>query len=157
PKLTAHFRTAWRTRTISSVERKGRCSAFESDICRTLRVEGRPKHLHASLHVQSGTNARERESELDQSDSHGWPHSNDDSLRIQYSGHRGDVPEHPADERVHNFERGDVDEDSAGTGGDDPVRQILLEGRSHAIMHVDLDGNEKEYTHLEDGNALHGY
>src|SRR4029453_4333740 len=83
-------------------------------------------------------------------------HADHHRLRVEHAGHGGDIAEHPADEGVHDLERGDVDEHGAGPGGDDPLGEIVLEGGGETIVHVHLDGHQEVVAHLEDRDALHG-
>ena len=100
--------------------------------------------------------AGQRQAELDQRDRDGRPHADDDRLGVEHPRHRGDVAEHPADERVDHLERGDVDQHAAWRRVVDDLRgQIVLQRHRQPIVHVHLDGDQQELAHLEDRDAFH--
>ena len=61
-----------------------------------------------------------------------------------------------SDKRIDDLQRRDVDQDAARASFDDSFREILLQGHGEAVMHVHLDGDQQELTHLQDGNSVHG-
>src|SRR5688572_22662850 len=107
----ADARTAWRTTTTSSDE------AILSgpplwNVLRSMTAMvgsvpvgavGAAQELHAFIDVQCRPDAGQPESELHQGDRDRGPHADDDGLRVEHPGHRGDVAEHPADEGVDDL------------------------------------------------------
>src|SRR4051794_14798426 len=109
PSATEASRTAWRTRTTSSAARISSASAETSDTGSRASLRACSEELHALLDVERGADVRKLETELDERDRDRRPHPDDDGLGVEHARHRGRVGEHPADERVDDLERRDVD------------------------------------------------
>src|SRR5438874_8018202 len=155
PISTARMRTTWRTTTMSFEERTG--SVSSSGIAMTVAAarERRAKELHSLVHVQARSNARQGQAQLHERDRDGGPHADHDRLGVEHAGHRRDVADHAADERIHDLERGDVDQHALRAIANDAVGEVVLERHGQAVVHVHLDADEQELVHLEDRNALH--
>src|SRR4030095_10737905 len=67
----------------------------------------------------------------------------------------GDVGDHAADERVDHVERRDVHQHASRALLGDPRSQIVLQRERELVVHVDLDGDQQERSHLEDRDAFH--
>ena len=87
---------------------------------------------HAALHVERGAHARQRQPELDQRDRDRRLHADHDRLGVEDPRHGGDVGDHPADERVHHFQRGDVDQHAVRAGRGDPLGEVVLQRQRRA-------------------------
>src|SRR5262249_27929057 len=76
PSSTAHVLTTCRTTTMSCEERTG--SVSSTGIAVTVAVatgERRTEQRHAFVHVETGTHAGKRQTELDERDGHGGTHA----------------------------------------------------------------------------------
>ena len=60
---------------------------------------------HAVLYVQRRADTLKGQAELDERDGNGRTHPDDDGVGVEHAGHRGDVGDHPADERIHHLQR----------------------------------------------------
>src|SRR5438552_3006130 len=151
---TAHRRTIWRTRTMSSPERTGHRSLLTIGMA-IWRGERDAQQLHALLDVQRRAHTRERQPQLDECDRDRGLHANHHGGGVEDPRHARDVAQHAADERVHDLERRDVDEDAVGPMLDDHLGEVVLKGEGQAVVHVHLYGHEQELPHLENRDALH--
>jgi len=61
-----------------------------------LSIPRGPQKLHASVNIQSSPDSRQGDTEFDERDRDGRPHSHHDRFGIEYPCHSGDVPEHAA-------------------------------------------------------------
>src|SRR5262249_21399079 len=141
---------------MSCDERTG--SVSSTGIAVTIAVapaERRTEELHALVDVETGANARQRQTELDERDGDGRAHADDDRLGVEHPRHRGDVADHAPDERVDDLERRDVDQHAAGAVAHDAVGEVVLQRHGQAVVHVHLDADEQKLVHLEDRNAFH--
>ncbi len=75
---------------------------------------------------------------------------------VQDPCHPGNIGDHPADEGVHDLQRGDVNEDPASTRLGDPAGQIVLKSQRQPVVHVHLDGHQEKLAHAKDRDAFHG-
>src|SRR5262245_5821418 len=148
PCATAHSRATCRTRTTSSDDLIDIVSSFATAIDVLLLCVGALKQAHALLNVERGAHARQREPQLDERNGHSGAHSDDYRFRVQHARHRRDVAEHPADERVHNLERRNVNQHAPRTRIYDPFGQVVLERQGEAVVHVHLDRDEQVISHL---------
>src|SRR5262250_88365 len=136
PCATAHSRATCRTRTTSSDDLIDIVSSFTTAIDVLLLRAGALKQAHAFLNVERGAHARQRESQLDERNGHRRAHPDDYSFRVQHARHRRDVAEHPADERVHDFERRNVNQHAPRPRFRDPLGQVVLQRQGEAVVHV---------------------
>jgi hypothetical protein len=111
--------------------------------------------LHAALDIERGAHPRERQPELHERDGDRRPHADDHRFGIEHARHRGNVAQHPADERIDHLESGDVDQHAPGVGADDLRREVVLQRHRQAVVHVDLDRDEQVAAHLENRDAFH--
>ncbi len=110
----------------------------------------------AGVDVQSGADARQRQSKLDQGDGDRGLHADDHGLRIEDAGHGRDVAEHAADEGVDHLQRGNVDQHAAGAlVATIFVGEIVLQGHRQLIVHVDLDGDQQTIAQTQNRDAVH--
>src|SRR3954452_19865025 len=81
----AHARTAYRAATTSASERTGAVSLRSSAMAVLLHagVQRRAKQLHASLNIQSGPYAGQREAQLHQRDRYRRLHPDDHRFGIE--------------------------------------------------------------------------
>src|SRR4029453_5576371 len=113
--------TAWRTATTSSGVWMARVSLSSTAIDLSLLFGDTPaQQVHAALDIQRSAYAGHGQSQLDEGNRDGRAHADDDRLGIEHPRHRGNVAEHPADERVDDLERRDVDQHALGVSRDDP-------------------------------------
>ena len=91
-----------------------------------------------------------------QSDGDRRPHPDHHGFRVQNARHGSDIAQHPADERVHHVERGNIDQYAAGMRAHNAFGQVLLQRHCQAVVHVHLDGDQEELAHLKNRNTLHG-
>src|SRR5262245_10408722 len=104
PRDTAHFRTACRTLTMSSAERRTIVSDLITCLPVAIRFGNRTaQRSHAFFDVEGGADAFHLQPELDQSDGDRWLHSNYNRVGIQQAGHTRNAGEHAADEGVDHF------------------------------------------------------
>src|SRR6202012_3968314 len=93
--------------------------------------------------------------EFGQRDRHRGAHADDDRLGVEQPRYRPDHGQHPADERVDDLDRGDVDDHAARPGDGQLVRQVFLEAHDAVVLQVDLDGDEQRLPDLYDRHLLH--
>jgi hypothetical protein len=86
---------------------------------------------------------------------HGGLHAYYYSFGIQNFRHRGYGADHTAHKRVHDLQRGYIDENALRAGGDNLLRQVLLQGERQPVMHIHLNADDEVLAHLQDGNAVH--
>src|SRR5205085_6426917 len=79
----------------------------------------------------------------------------DDRLRVEHARHRGGVRKHPADERIDDVERRDVDQHAARAMLHDLLRQLFLQRDRGAVVHIHLDRRDQTLPNLQNRNALH--
>src|SRR5215471_4736783 len=127
PCATANSRATCRTRTTSSDDLIVIVSSFTTAIAVLLLCAGALKQAHALLNVERGAHSRQREAQLDQRDGHRRAHPDDYRFRVQHARHRRDIAEHPADERVHYFERRNVDQYAPRPCPGDSLGQVVLQ------------------------------
>src|SRR5262245_26437763 len=156
PISTAHWRVTCRTRTTSSSEWTPIVSSRPGAIELSGLAQASADQSHALLRVQGGADSFQVQPELDQRNRDRRPHADDDGLRVQDARHVRDVPQGAADERIDDLEGGDVDEHAPRAVLDDLVGQLVLQRHHEPVVHLDLNGDEQELPHLEDGDALAG-
>src|SRR5262245_6697190 len=148
PCATAHSRATCRTRTTSSDDLIDIVSSFATAIDVLLLCSGALEQAHAFLDVERGAHARQREAQLDERNGYRRAHPDDYRFRVQHARHRRDVAEHPADERVHDFQRGNVNQHAPSPCFGDPLSQVVLQRQGEAVVHVHLDRDEQVISHL---------
>src|SRR6187549_1207513 len=126
PRLTAHSRASWRTRTTSSSLRTDTCSSLTTAIAGLTLLAGRLQELHAPLHVEGRAHPGQGEAELHEGDGHRRPHARDHRVRVEDPGHGRNIAEHAPDEGVHEVEGGDVDEDALRLVAADLLHEVVL-------------------------------
>src|SRR5215207_9135425 len=127
PTRSASARAACRTATTSAELRISRVSWDSAGISVLRLVQRGSKQGHPALHVERGPHSGKGEAKLYQRNGDGRLHPDHYGCRIEHPGHRGNVREHAADERIDDLERGDVDQNAPGAGGGDPGGEVLLE------------------------------
>jgi hypothetical protein len=113
------------------------------------------KQFHPALDIQRGTDPGQGQAKFHQGDGHRWLHADQHGLGIHDARQPGDGADHPADERIHHVQGGDIDQHAAGGGPADALGQVVLQGQGQLVMHVHLDGHQQEVAHLQNRNALH--
>jgi hypothetical protein len=94
---------------------------------RSRRDRRELQQRHALFDIECGAHAGQVKSSSTERNRDGRrPHSDDDGLRIEHARHRGEVADHPADERVDHVERRDVDQHAARMVLDDPRGSVVL-------------------------------
>src|SRR5512145_931959 len=129
----AHWRTDWRTTTMSWPDRMARDSVLTTAMPVASVADGVAEELHASLDVQGGPHPGQPKPQFYQRDGHRRLHTHHHRLGIQHPGHGGDVPQHAADEGVDDLQGRDVDQDPPSPRLHDSPGQIVLQGEGQPV------------------------
>src|SRR5215212_6573856 len=111
--------------------------------------------LQAFLEIQRGVKRLEIEVELDHSDRHVRPDADDDRLGAAKARGERDGPQGTRDERVDDVQRGDVDDDSAGSKPPYAIEKLVAQLQHALIAQGRLDHRDQVLVLLEDRDA-HG-
>src|SRR6476660_3470261 len=157
-RLKPSFADASRTRRLTATTSGSDCTGTVSVEMTAIKglgaVPRRYKKFHPGVYIQSGTNTRQRETQLDEGNGDGGLHSNHYGLRIKHTRHAGDIGQHATDEGINDLQTRDVDQDASGLGSSNHLREVILQGHGQAIVHVHLNGDQQELAHLKDRNLF---
>jgi hypothetical protein len=70
-------------------------------------------------------------------------------------GHGGYGAEHTPNEGIDHLQRRDVDQNSLGSMPYNGSGEIVLQGKRQPIVHVHLNGDQQELTHLQNWDSFH--
>src|SRR5207342_903319 len=75
-------------------------------------------------------------------------------MRREQPGNRGNIRDHPADERIHHVQRGDIQQHASRARLLDRHRQVVLQRHGELVMHVHLDRDQQELADTQDRDAF---
>ncbi len=151
--LPHNARTAWRHSTMCCSDSRGRVPEVSS-AKRGLPADA-AQQFHAALHIERGAHAVQRQAKFHEGDGHGRLHADHDRMCRENARDAGNAAEHPAHERIHDLQSGDVDHHACGTGVGDARGEVFLQGEGGVVLHVQLDGDQQGVAHAEDRYAFH--
>src|SRR5215213_8377073 len=140
---------------MSSEDRTGTVSVFSTSKFVHSPIDFAANNRQPLVHIERRAHAVQRQPKLDERDRHCRLHADDNRNRVENARDRGDIVQHPADERVDDFQRRYIDHDAARARRDDLLRQILLQRHRHSIVHIHLDRDEEAVADPHDRDFAH--